>query len=94
MTTRICPICTQKLDIHRTNWTLATYRDNGHSIATIGSAASAPEHLQATVRFQIASNLAAYDLDYDAELNLGFRGTAWLQCPKARDEITTITQAK
>jgi len=91
MTTRICPICEERIQIHRTEWTLRTYNDNGHSIATIGSAENAPGNIAGAVQFQIASNLAAYDLDFDAEFNLGFRGTAWVQCPRARAEITDVT---
>jgi len=90
MTIRKCPICGQRLNIQRTEWTLHTHQDSGHSIATIGSADNAPAHLQSAVRFQIASNLAAYELAYDARLNLGFRGTAWVQCPQARGHITEV----
>ena len=94
MTTRICPICHKKIEIKRTDWTLHTYRDNGHAIATIGSAWNAPADIGSAARAQIASNLAAYDLDYDAELNLGIRGTAWVQCPEKREVVTDVTQEK
>ena len=88
--TRICPICKARLtDIHP-GYVLREWTINNHRVATIGSAANAAAEITHTVEHQIASNLAAYDLDYDAELNLGFMGTAWVQCPQKRETVTPI----
>ena len=88
---RKCPICGCRLEGIKTDWILKDYRIGDHQVATIGTAHNARADIQQAAQFQIASNLAAYDLDYDAELNLGFQGTAWVQCPMAREEITRIT---
>lgn len=87
---RKCPGCGTTLGGITTDWCLAEKTINGHQVATIGTARGAPEHLRSTVRFQIASNRAAYELDYDFKLNLGFRGTAWVQCPSQREKITRV----
>ena len=89
--TRRCPICHQRITEIETDWILQERTLNGHRVATIGTTHNAPAHLQAAAQAQIGANLAAYSLDdHDAILNLGFLGTAWIQCPQKRDHITTI----
>ena len=83
-TTQRCPVCGCRLTGIVTDWHLKEKTIGGHRVATIGTSWNAAESLAASVEFQIASNLAAYDLDYDAEISLGFRGRAWVQCPKVR----------
>ncbi len=90
---RFCPGCGVKVEGIKTDWSLKDFRQAGHRVATIGTAWTASEQIADAVTFQIAASLAAYDLDYDHELNLGFLGTAWLRCPESR-EIGTICVAR
>ena len=92
--TRRCPWCDAKLEGIKTDWVLSDREINGHQVATIGTTHNAKDDICAAAEFQIAANLAAYDLDWDFELNLGFQGTAWVQCPEARDQIGPICWAK
>ena len=92
--TRRCPKCGARLTEIKTDWCLKEMAINGHRIATIGTPWTAAEDIAAAVEFQIAASLAAYRLDYDAELNLGFRGTAWVQCPEAREAVTDVCVPK
>jgi hypothetical protein len=89
--TRICPLCGQRIKNIVTDWTLKDYRSSEHQVCTIGTAHNARSDISRAVRWQIASNLAAYTLDYDAKLNLGWYGTAWIQCPQAREQVGEIT---
>lgn len=88
---RICPICGERIKGIVTDWTLKDWRAGSHQVCTIGTAHNARADIVHAVRWQIESNLAAYTLDYDAELNLGWYGTAWIQCPQARETVTEIT---
>jgi hypothetical protein len=80
-----CPECYEWLDVPKTDWVLQERTTNQHKVACIGN----PEHAPSAAAFQIHANLAAYHLEYDATINLGFRGTAWVRCPRIR-EIGTI----
>lgn len=91
---RKCPICQQLLHFESPDWTLQDQATNDHRVATVGTSNNAPANIASTVESQIASNLAAYDLDCDEELNLGFMGTAWIQCPEKRENITGICVPK
>ena len=92
--TRRCPKCGTRLTGIKTDWHLIEVTINGHQVATIGSSWNAADDIRSAVEFQMATNLAAYRLDYDAELNLGFRGTAWVQCPEAREAVTDVCVPK
>lgn len=87
---RKCPGCGQLLTDLKTDWTLKELKRNEHQIATIGTNHNAPEDLKDTVGFQIASNLAAYQLDYDYQINFGMLGEGFVQCPEVRPKITDI----
>jgi hypothetical protein len=90
--TRICPICGERLKGIVTDWVLKDWKtENDHQVCTIGTAWNASDSIRQAAQFQIASNLAAYTLDYDIELNLGWYGTAWIQCPQARETVTGVT---
>lgn len=91
---RRCPGCDELLEGIETDWTLSDKRIGSHQVATIGTAYNAREDLVHAVKFQIAANLAVYELDYDFELNLGFLGTAWVQCPKIRNEVNFVCLPK
>jgi len=82
--TRKCPQCGAVLAGLSTDWVLTETTIAGHRVCTIGS-----QNAPAAAAAQMAANLAAYTLDYDVRLNLGFRGTAWVQCPTVR-EVTDI----
>lgn len=82
---RRCPICSMLLQIPKTDWVLIEVRSRGHEIACIGTAWNAAAGIEQAVQAQIAANLAAYKIDADAEINLGFRGTAWIRCPQRRE---------
>jgi len=88
---RICPLCGEHLEGIKTDWVLVERTINRHQVCTIGTSWNASPQIERAVDSQIASNLAAYKLDYDAELNLGWYGTAWVQCPDVRNEITEVT---
>jgi len=87
-----CPICNTAFEI-RPGWTLMDRQIAGHQVAYIGSGHNAGEHVRA-VRFQIASNVAAYEFDADAWVDLGLFGKMWVQCPTVRDHISPICWAK
>ena len=93
--TRRCPICGAKLTSIETDWTLREHTtDDGHEVATIGTAENAREDLKSAAKFQIAANLAAYDLDFDAQISLGSLGTIWIQCPQKREKVGPICLAR
>ena len=79
-----CPVCGQKVRRERTDWSLYEYRSGDHVVATIGTASNAPASIAGAVESQIDANMAAYKIDCDAEINLGFRGRAFIRCPQAR----------
>ena len=85
-----CPICKAELTIHTPEWTLADRSTNGHQVATIGSAEDASPDIRNAAQLQIASNVAAYNLDYDTELDLVGYGRAWIQCPTKREAVTEV----
>lgn len=89
--TRKCPICGARIKGIVADWVLQDWQAGDHQVCTIGTGHNARSDIALAVRWQINSNLAAYTLDYDAELNLGWYGTAWIQCPQARKEISSIT---
>jgi hypothetical protein len=89
--TRICPICGERITGITTDWVLKDWKANEHQVCTIGTAHNARSGIAKAARWQIASNLAAYTLDYDVRLNLGWYGTAWIQCPQKREKVTAIT---
>lgn len=82
---RRCPSCNELIEGIETDWVLREETIAGHEVASIGTAEQAAIQIKSAAEFQIAANLAAYDLGYDHELNLGFRGTAWLRCPEVRE---------
>lgn len=86
---RICPICKERLRIPKSDYVLKEVTVAGHPLAIIGTPVNVSASMRRTIQFQIAANLAAYRIDSDAELNLGFRGTAWIQCPEKR-KVTYI----
>lgn len=87
---RRCPVCNARLEGIKTDWVLMERQIERHAVLTIGTSWNAPMDIVSAIEHQMAANLAAYNLDYDVELNLGFRGTAWIQCPEKRDEINVI----
>jgi hypothetical protein len=91
---RYCPVCGEWLEISKTTWSLSEMITNGHKVACINNyvVGVAAAHRNAVAQ-QINANLSAYNLDFDAALNLGVRGTAWVQCPQAegrRGLVNTI----
>lgn len=88
--TRKCPGCGAKLKGIKTDWVLSDRKIAGHAVATIGTTHNARDDIRQAAEFQMAANLAAYELDFDFELNLGFRGTAWVQCPEKRESVTFV----
>ena len=85
-----CPICKAELIIYTPDWTLSDQTVNGHQEATICTAENASLDIRDAARLQIASNVAAYDLNYDTELDLVGNGRAWIQCPTKRETITEV----
>lgn len=91
---RKCPICHTRLVIPKSDYVLKETTVSGHPLAIIGTPVNASASMRQAIKFQIAANLAAYTIDDDAELNLGFRGTAWIQCPEKRKTVTYILQER
>jgi hypothetical protein len=87
---RRCPICGKLLNVPKSDWHLKERKIEDHSVAWIGTAENAADHIRSVAKHQIAANLAAYELDYDAEIGMGFLGTAYVQCPEKRKQVGVV----
>ena len=87
---RLCPGCGERLEGLTTDWTYTEKTVAGHRVLTMGTAWNAALDIVGAVKFQIAANEAAYDLDWDHKLNFGFLGAGWVQCPEARDRVGLV----